>query len=153
MNTVSANLPMPDAAKVAGARSMSVDQLATALCQPNRDAAALVAALPPGLVIPPSIQDDPVALIRVLQATAHQAPVYRVYLIEKVLMVAPDLGSVSPDVGLIELGLNSMDAVAVLTTVEGELGIEIPLDSIPKGSSVDDLSLWLALQSALREVD
>ncbi len=144
---------MPDAAKVAGARSMSVDQLATALCQPNRDAAALVAALPPGLVIPPSIQDDPVALIRVLQATAHQAPVYRVYLIEKVLMVAPDLGSVSPDVGLIELGLNSMDAVAVLTTVEGELGIEIPLDSIPKGSSVDDLSLWLALQSALREVD
>ena len=153
MSTVSANLPMANVAKVAGARSMSIDQLATALCQPDRDAAALVAALPPGLAIPQSIQDDPVALIRVLQATAHQAPVYRVYLIERVLMVSPGLGSVSPDVGLIELGLNSMDAVAVLTTVEGELGIEIPLDSIPNGASVDDLSLWLALQSALRDVD
>ena len=150
---MAANPQMPNAAKIAGPRSMSVDQLASALCEPDRDAAALVAALPSALVIPQSIRDDAVALIRVLQATAHQAPVYRVYLIEKVLMVAPGLGSVNPDVGLIELGLNSMDAVAVLTTVEAELGIEIPLDSIPMGASVDDLSLWLGLQSALRDVD
>ena len=62
-------------------------------------------------------------------------------LLQKLLQNVPDVSVVKPESRFVDLGIDSLDTVELLMSLEDELGIEIELDE--KVETVDDLDKFI----------
>lgn len=106
--------------------------------------AQAVASLSPPLELPRTVLESPERLQAHVAALVEQTPVLLEYLLDKIRAVAPDgEAAVDPEADIASLGLNSLDAAAVVISLESDLGVEAPLAEMFDGQSIAALAVRL----------
>lgn len=121
----------------------------------DRDGSALreaVERLGDRMRVPDAVLADPSQLRAYAGSVAEQTPVFIEYLmgIVRQIAAAPDIET-SEHFTPTEIGLNSLDMAAIITMVEAQIGVEIPLVEFADDRTIADLAVHLAHTVALAE--